>query len=203
MLGSNQTESAAQWGNGYRQESPYFIDDAPPRAKRSAFFTITLASIMWWLPLIWVRFLYAPTETVHGVNAFIWSLTTVLVLIGIMPAVQLIRAMRQGRYDQLSGKLTSMVLIALLVCVGIIVGWATATLPIATPLGGVFYFYSAALGFFFLVSAFVEFIHAMRAGSRWGAGYDETSSWRVENSAYLWLWNVLWFVIFYVIYFII
>lgn len=203
MLGSNQTESAAQWGNGYRQESPHIIDDAPPRAKRSAFFTITLASIMWWLPLIWARFLYAPSQSVTGVDSFIWALVTIVALVGIIPAVQLIRRVRQERFQDLTGKLVGMVLIALLIIAGIILGWVTSSLPIGSAMGSIFYFYSAALGFFFLVSAYVELIHALRAGSSWGAGYDAGSSWRVENSAYLWLWNVLWFVIFYVIFFIV
>jgi len=202
MLGSNQTGTAADLGNGYRHESPYIIDDAPPRAKRSAFFTITLASIMWWMPIIWVRFLYAPGVQERGLNVFSWTVTALLALLGIVPAVQLIRAVRQGRFEAMTGKLIGMISIALLVCVGILVGWATSSLPISTPLGSSFYFFSAALGVFFLISAFVETIHALRAGSSWGVGYDATSSWRVENSAYMWLWNCFWFLVFYVIFFL-
>ncbi|APZ41942.1 hypothetical protein [Acidihalobacter ferrooxydans] len=188
-------------GNGYRQETPYYIDDATPRTKRSAFFTITLASVMWWVPLLWARFLYAPGVGPHKINLFAWTVAMVLVLASGAQAYRLLRALRAGEYKELYPKLVSMVVLGLLVCASIFWGWASSSVSIATPYGSIYYFFSTALGVFFLVSIFTETLHAMRAGSRWGAGYDVTSGWRVENSAYVWLWNCLWFLVFYVIFF--
>lgn len=186
----------------YRQESRYIIDDAPPRAKRSAFFVITLATLMWWFPLLWSRFLYAPNVGVHGVNTFVWTIGLLWVLISAVVAASVIRAVRAGAYDTLYGKLLTLTGLGALVCATIIGGWATSSLNIATPLGSNFYLFSAVLGFFFLASVFTETIHALRAGSPWGAGYNEASAWRLENSAYFWLWNCFWYAVFYVIFFL-
>lgn len=188
-------------GNGYRQESPYFLDDAPPRAKRSAFFTFTLAQLMWWMPLLWARFLYAPDVGRHGVNMVVWTVALLIVLAVGMQAYWLIRAVRGGEYQNLYGKLISMAILSALVVLMILIGWGSSNLPAASPYGSNFYLFSAALAVFFLISGFTETIHALRAGSRWGAGYDAVSSWRLENSAYMLLWNCLWFVVFYVIFF--
>ena len=188
-------------GNGYRQESPYVIDDAPPRVKRSAFFTIVLAQLMWWMPLLWARFLYAPYERVSGVNYFVWSLAALIALASALQAFRILGAARQGRFAALGSLLRTQAILGAAVCGVIIGGWATSSLAIDTPLGSNFYFFSAAVAFFFLLSTLGEAIHALRAGSRWGAGYDAASVWRVENGAYFWLWNCLWMFVFYAIFF--